>query len=261
MKQLPGAKLTRTPFEAADKLRVLHPHTHTFPPNSPHDVPTQVFLSHLHSDHVADLATLYVAAKYGRTTPLEVWGPIGEAPDMGTAAAVAGLRQVRLWDSGHSDLCFSTSVHSTRALFRAGTSCTQLTLQCLALQGLSGLSTLTALLMLRERSNAACAGSMCVRWARSEPYGCGVFCRADAVLTLMPLMLQFLRWDTVARRRIDLAGRTDQGDTIKAHEFNYSTPMQVGRKLSHWSGLLMLKPLCLLGPCDGLRKNRNFKKF
>jgi hypothetical protein len=79
---------------------------------------------------------------------------------------------------------------------------------------------------------------------RSEHFCCdsGVFCCADAVLMLMPLPLQFLRWDTVARRRIDLAGRTDQGDTIKAHEFNYSTPMQVGRNLSHWSGLLMLKP-------------------
>jgi len=53
-----------------------------------------VFLTHLHSDHLADLATLYVAAKYGRTTPLEVWGPSGEAADMGTAAAVQGLRQV-----------------------------------------------------------------------------------------------------------------------------------------------------------------------
>jgi phosphoribosyl 1,2-cyclic phosphodiesterase len=77
-------------FEAADKLRVLRPHTLH---NSHTILSTQVFLSHLHSDHVA---TLYVAAKYGRTTPLEVWGPTGEAPDMGTAAAVAGLRQVRL---------------------------------------------------------------------------------------------------------------------------------------------------------------------
>lgn len=90
----------------------------------------KVFLTHLHSDHLADLATLYVAAKYGRTTPLEVWGPSGEAADMGTAAAVQGLRQ-------------------------------------------------------------------------------------------------FLRWDTVARRRIDLVGRTDDGDTIVPHEFNHTLPHQV----------------------------------
>ena len=32
----------------------------------------QVFLSHLHSDHHADLASLYVGAMFGRTEPWEV---------------------------------------------------------------------------------------------------------------------------------------------------------------------------------------------
>lgn len=32
----------------------------------------QVFISHLHSDHIADLATLYVTAMFGRVVPLEV---------------------------------------------------------------------------------------------------------------------------------------------------------------------------------------------
>jgi ribonuclease Z len=55
----------------------------------------QVFLTHLHSDHHADLASLYVGAMFGRRTPWEVWGPSGEQQQYGTAAAIEGLRQVR----------------------------------------------------------------------------------------------------------------------------------------------------------------------
>lgn len=55
----------------------------------------QVFITHLHSDHHADLASLYVGAMFGRRQPWEVWGPSGEEPQLGTAAAVEGLRQVR----------------------------------------------------------------------------------------------------------------------------------------------------------------------
>lgn len=54
----------------------------------------QVFLTHLHSDHHADLATLYAGAMFGRHEPWEVWGPSGDSPKLGTAAAIAGLRQV-----------------------------------------------------------------------------------------------------------------------------------------------------------------------
>lgn len=54
----------------------------------------QVFLTHLHSDHHADLATLYVGAMFGRKQPWEVWGPSGDKPELGTAAAIEGLRQV-----------------------------------------------------------------------------------------------------------------------------------------------------------------------
>lgn len=54
-----------------------------------------MFLTHLHSDHHADLASLYVGAMFGRRTPWEVWGPSGETPALGTAAAIQGLRQVR----------------------------------------------------------------------------------------------------------------------------------------------------------------------
>ena len=54
----------------------------------------QVFLTHLHSDHIADLATFYVGAMFGRTEPWEVWGPSSEKPELGLNASIAGLRQV-----------------------------------------------------------------------------------------------------------------------------------------------------------------------
>ena len=54
----------------------------------------QVFLSHLHSDHIADLASLYVGAMFGRVVPWEVWGPSSEIPEVGTAAVIDGLRKV-----------------------------------------------------------------------------------------------------------------------------------------------------------------------
>jgi ribonuclease BN (tRNA processing enzyme) len=54
-----------------------------------------VFLTHLHSDHIADLATFYVGAMFGRTAPWHVWGPSGENAATGTAHCIEGLRQVR----------------------------------------------------------------------------------------------------------------------------------------------------------------------
>ena len=53
----------------------------------------QVFLSHLHSDHVTDLAPLYALASQ-RKRPLTIHGPSGEEPATGTAALVTGLQQV-----------------------------------------------------------------------------------------------------------------------------------------------------------------------
>lgn len=40
--------------------------------------------------------------------------------------------------------------------------------------------------------------------------------------------MQFLAWDTFARRRVDMIGRKDKGDTVIAHEFDYSIEKQVG---------------------------------
>ncbi len=55
----------------------------------PADYLTKVFLSHLHTDHWGDLASLWAGGwTSGRTRPLEVWGPSGAREDMGTKYAV-----------------------------------------------------------------------------------------------------------------------------------------------------------------------------
>lgn len=36
-----------------------------------------------------------------------------------------------------------------------------------------------------------------------------------------------MAWDTHARRRIDLVGRTDDGDKVVVHEFNFTVKNQV----------------------------------
>ncbi|KAK9908353.1 hypothetical protein WJX75_006483 [Coccomyxa subellipsoidea] len=59
----------------------------------------KVFLTHLHSDHLADLATLQVNAIFGRKTPLQVWGPSGESPQYGLEASIDGLRKFLAWDT------------------------------------------------------------------------------------------------------------------------------------------------------------------
>jgi len=52
----------------------------------PANMLNKVFASHLHTDHIGDLAGLWAGGwTGGRTTPLEVWGPSGSREDMGTA--------------------------------------------------------------------------------------------------------------------------------------------------------------------------------
>ena len=45
--------------------------------------------------------------------------------------------------------------------------------------------------------------------------------------------MQFLAWDTFARRRVDMIGRKDKGDTVVAHEFDYKIEKQVGWCQNH----------------------------
>ena len=60
---------------------------------------TKVFISHLHTDHWGDLASLWAGGwTAGRPVPLEVWGPSGQTEEMGTAYAVDGFLRAFNWD-------------------------------------------------------------------------------------------------------------------------------------------------------------------
>ncbi len=55
----------------------------------PYEYLAKVFLSHLHTDHWGDLDALWAGGwTAGRPVPLEVWGPSGMTPEMGTAYAI-----------------------------------------------------------------------------------------------------------------------------------------------------------------------------
>ncbi len=59
----------------------------------------KVFVSHLHTDHVGDLAALWVAGWIsGRYTPLNVYGPSGARPELGTKVHVDHIRAAWEWD-------------------------------------------------------------------------------------------------------------------------------------------------------------------
>ena len=65
----------------------------------PMDSLDKVFIGHLHVDHMGDLPILWTGSmKMNRTVPLRVWGPNGETPEMGTKAAIEGLKQFMRWD-------------------------------------------------------------------------------------------------------------------------------------------------------------------
>ena len=65
----------------------------------PADFLTKVFITHLHTDHWGDLASLWAGGwTRGRTTPLEVWAPKGAREDMGTKYAVEHLLKAYNWD-------------------------------------------------------------------------------------------------------------------------------------------------------------------
>jgi len=60
---------------------------------------TKVFISHLHADHVGDMPTLlWSLAKAGRRDPVEVWGPAGDVPELGTRAYLDHLERAHAWD-------------------------------------------------------------------------------------------------------------------------------------------------------------------
>jgi ribonuclease Z len=66
----------------------------------PYDFLDKVFLTHLHTDHWGDLVTLWAGGwTAGRTKPLQVWGPSGATPDMGTAYAIKHFLKAFNWDA------------------------------------------------------------------------------------------------------------------------------------------------------------------
>ena len=65
----------------------------------PFDFVTKIFLTHLHTDHWGDLASLWAGGwTAGRTVPLELWGPSGAREDMGTTYAVEHFLKAYNWD-------------------------------------------------------------------------------------------------------------------------------------------------------------------
>jgi ribonuclease Z len=59
----------------------------------------KVFASHLHSDHVGDVAALWIAGWIGgRYTPLHVYGPSGSSPELGTKVHIDHIRAAWAWD-------------------------------------------------------------------------------------------------------------------------------------------------------------------
>ena len=64
----------------------------------------KAFMSHLHTDHIGDTDALWIGGWLsGRYTALNIYGPSGTKPELGTAAFVAGLEKAYAWDvSGRS---------------------------------------------------------------------------------------------------------------------------------------------------------------
>lgn len=57
-----------------------------------------IFLSHLHVDHYADLPYLLpFSAFQGRYKPLRVHGPSGRTPELGTRAMIKGMKEMLRW--------------------------------------------------------------------------------------------------------------------------------------------------------------------
>jgi len=60
---------------------------------------TKFFISHLHTDHQGDLDMFWAQGMpFGRTLPMQVWGPTGDGHALGTQAFVDGLLAANLWD-------------------------------------------------------------------------------------------------------------------------------------------------------------------
>ncbi len=65
----------------------------------PYEYLTKIFLSHLHTDHWGALSSIWAGGwTAGRPVPLEVWGPSGMTPEMGTKYAIEHFLKANNWD-------------------------------------------------------------------------------------------------------------------------------------------------------------------
>lgn len=65
----------------------------------PYQYLDKVFLSHLHTDHMGDIDALWAGGwTAGRPGPLQVWGPSGQTPEMGTKYAMEHFLKFVNWD-------------------------------------------------------------------------------------------------------------------------------------------------------------------
>jgi ribonuclease Z len=65
----------------------------------PYQYLDKVFLSHLHTDHMGDLASLWAGGwTAGRPGPLQIWGPSGKEESMGTKYAMENFLRYVNWD-------------------------------------------------------------------------------------------------------------------------------------------------------------------
>jgi ribonuclease Z len=65
----------------------------------PYDMLDRVFLTHLHTDHMGDIDALWAGGwTAGRSRPLQVWGPSGARPEMGTKHSMEHFLEFAKWD-------------------------------------------------------------------------------------------------------------------------------------------------------------------
>ncbi len=65
----------------------------------PYDMLDKIFLTHLHTDHMGDIAALWAGGwTAGRTRALRVWGPSGAREDMGTKYSMDNFMRFVNWD-------------------------------------------------------------------------------------------------------------------------------------------------------------------
>jgi len=78
---------------------------------------TDIFISHLHADHFADLPYFYPFRAFsGGCTPLHVYGPSGRTPELGTKHMIKHMREMNRWHEENFDSCpigdgFEIEVH------------------------------------------------------------------------------------------------------------------------------------------------------